>query len=198
MKSENNTLFPKEEKLCLKPSLILTFPVVVGGLRFVFLKTVLIILKPVVTLVSPGNDGNLLNASESGVQMLWQYVFSREEFVLKWYFTGQLFKCVHVCVCKRVYALDALQNLRGTYKLLSTLDYLINTRCISSTLFWMRVTLSHTVPSVCVDCLKNPIMMHISSFLKTYSKFLLPSRKPLIGIAFLNPLSCARTKIRSF
>lgn len=83
MKSENNTLFPKEEKLCLKPSLILTFPVVVGGLRFVFLKTVLIILKPVVTLVSPGNDGNLLNASESGVQMLWQYVFSREEFVLK-------------------------------------------------------------------------------------------------------------------
>lgn len=197
MKSENNALFPKEEKLCLKPSLILTFPVVVGGLRFVFLETILIILKPVVTLVSPGNDGNLLNASESRVQMLWQYVFSREEFVLKRYFTGQLFKCVRVCVFKRVYALDTLQNL-STYKLLSTLDYLINTKCISPTLFWMRVTLSHTVPIVCVYCLKNPIMMHINSFLKTYSKFLLPSRKPLIGIAFLNPLSCARTKIRSF
>ena len=65
MKSENNPLFSKEKKLWLELSLALiysSFPTAVGGLRCVFLKKILIHFKASATLVSLGNNSNLLNA----------------------------------------------------------------------------------------------------------------------------------------
>ena len=64
-KSENNPIIPRRKGVWLDLPLTLLysfFPIAVGGLRFVFLKKILIHLKVSATLVSLGNDSNLLNA----------------------------------------------------------------------------------------------------------------------------------------
>ena len=79
-----------------------SFPIAVGGLRFVFLKKILIHLKVSATLVSLGNDSNLLNAfwKHRPDALAISFLQGRICFKMILYSAGVCVGgCVGVCVC---------------------------------------------------------------------------------------------------